>query len=58
MNLDVEKAERALEYIKGYAKGYITDKECNEMMDIIQFEEYNPKFSKTEKPDKNKSLVK
>ena len=40
MNLDVEKAERAFEYIKGYAKGYITDMECNEMMDIIQFEEY------------------
>ena len=35
MYLDVEKAERALEYIKGY----ITEKECNEMMDIIQFEE-------------------
>tara|TARA_B100000767_G_C19428410_1_gene394911 strand:+ start:292 stop:411 length:120 start_codon:yes stop_codon:yes gene_type:complete len=39
MNLDVDKAERALEYIKGYAKGYITDKEFNEMMDIMQFEE-------------------
>ena len=40
MYLKVEKAERALEYIKGYAKGYITDNECNEMMDIIQFKEY------------------
>ena len=40
MNLDVDKAEKALEYVKGYAKGYITDKGCNEMMDIIQFEEY------------------
>ena len=36
MNLDVEKAEKALEYVKGYAKGYITEMECNEMMDIIQ----------------------
>jgi len=40
MYLDVEKAERALEYIKGYVKGFITEKECNEMMDIIQFEGY------------------
>ena len=40
MNLNVEKAEKALEYVKGYAKGYITDKGCNEMMDIIQFEGY------------------
>ena len=40
MYLKVEKAERALEYIKGYAKGYITDNECNEMMEIIQFKEY------------------
>ena len=39
MNLDVDKAERVLEYVKGYAKGYITDKEFNEMMDIMQFEE-------------------
>jgi hypothetical protein len=38
--LKVEKAERALEYIKGYVKGYITEKECNEMMDIIQFKEH------------------
>jgi hypothetical protein len=29
-----------LEYVKGYAKGYITEIECNEMMDIIQFEGY------------------
>ena len=40
MNLDVEKAEKALEYVKGYVKGYITEMECNEMMDIIQFERY------------------
>ena len=40
MNLDVEKAEKALEYVKGYAKGYITEMECNEMMDILQFERY------------------
>ena len=33
MNLDVEKAEKALEYVKGYAKGYITEMECNEMTD-------------------------
>lgn len=41
MNLDVEKAERALEYVIGYTKGYITEVECNEMMDIIQFEGYH-----------------
>lgn len=29
-----------LTFIKGYAKGYITEMECNEMMDTIQFEEY------------------
>ena len=32
MNLDVDKVKKALEYVKGYAKGYITDKECNEMI--------------------------
>ena len=40
MDLNVEKAEKALEYVRGYAKGYITEIECNEMMDIIQFEGY------------------
>ena len=44
MNLDVDKAEKALEYVKG-AKD-ILQIECNEMMDIIQFEEYNPNLGK------------
>lgn len=31
MNLDVEKAEKSPGVCKGYAKGYITEMECNEM---------------------------